>query len=199
MFGEWLNQGLHYLQMMTASTLLALIVGLYVAGYGLKQMVEQRALLAKSALRLIEALAVGFGFMTGTFMVLIVFVILVPSASDWIVNTYLPKTLIWQTEFQTWLSSQINDSRTATGVGLINSKRMCWSRASIHFIFFRRIFCVVIKYSCSPSFRFSKSALLYFSIMTISHNCVKFKFFLFQNLCNLKRTIRFLYVIIYFI
>jgi hypothetical protein len=60
--------------------------------------------------------------MTGTFMVLIVFVILVPSASDWIVNTYLPKTLIWQTEFQTWLSSQINDSRTATGVGLIISK-----------------------------------------------------------------------------
>ena len=38
---------------------------------------------------------------------------------NWVINTFLSDTLIWQTEFQQWITQKINDPMTSSAIGLL--------------------------------------------------------------------------------
>jgi hypothetical protein len=44
---------------------------------------------------------------------------LVPAAGNWVINTFLSETLIWQTELQQWLTQLIEDPTTSSAIGLL--------------------------------------------------------------------------------
>lgn len=119
---DWLNQGLHYLQLMTVSGIVSVGVVFFFIGKVLQSLVRSGVMLAQSAVYSISFLATIFGMMTGSIAMMIGLILFWPDSAEWIVNTYLSKTTIWQIQFQQWITAQISESRTATGVGLLISK-----------------------------------------------------------------------------
>ena len=112
------DQTLHWAEVVTAFILVATLVSLISVGLTLRWLVTSKALLASTALTIIGSISKVVGGLLGSVGILVVLVIQFPTAAEWIVNTYMPKTIIWQTNFQTWLTQQVTDSRTATAMGL---------------------------------------------------------------------------------
>jgi hypothetical protein len=52
-------------------------------------------------------------------VVLLLLIILWPEAGNWVINTFLSVTLIWQTEFQQWITQKITDPMTSSAIGLL--------------------------------------------------------------------------------
>ena len=52
-------------------------------------------------------------------VVLLLLIILWPVAGNWVINTFLSDTLIWQTEFQQWITEKIQDPTTSSAIGLL--------------------------------------------------------------------------------
>jgi hypothetical protein len=67
----------------------------------------------------IETIAVVIGGAIGSVLVLVLLVILWPAAGNWVINTFLSDTIIWQTEFQQWVTRNINDPTTSSAIGLL--------------------------------------------------------------------------------
>ena len=55
----------------------------------------------------------------GSVVVLLLLIILWPAAGNWVINTFLSDTLIWQTEFQQWITEKIQDPMTSSAIGLL--------------------------------------------------------------------------------
>lgn len=119
---QWFADNLHYVQMVTATGMILFLVALVGLGWLLSALVRNRAILATRAVVVIKAVAYVFGLMTGTVAALILLFILWPDASSWIVNVFIPKTTVWQVDFQQWLVSKIAEPRITTGLGLLMSK-----------------------------------------------------------------------------
>jgi len=51
--------------------------------------------------------------------VLLLLIILWPAAGNWLINTFLSDTLIWQTQFQQWITQKIEDPTTSSAIGLL--------------------------------------------------------------------------------
>jgi hypothetical protein len=117
--GQWLNENLHYLQTTTVMIIVLAISGMWLVGHCLMWLVHNRQMVSQTAVRIIGSIATLFGIVTGSMAIMVILMILWPDASNWVVNTYLPKTLIWQTEFQQWLAEKVSDRRMATTMGLV--------------------------------------------------------------------------------
>ena len=128
------DQTLHWAEVVTAFILVATLVSLISVGLTLRWLVTSKALLASTALTIIGSISKVVGGLLGSVGILVVLVILFPTAAEWIVNTYMPRTIIWQTNFQTWLTQQVTDSRTATAMGLI-LKSFSLGSALLGFVF----------------------------------------------------------------
>jgi hypothetical protein len=59
------------------------------------------------------------GGAAGSVMVLLLLIILWPAAGNWVINTFLSDTLIWQMELQQWITEKIQDPMTSSAVGLL--------------------------------------------------------------------------------
>lgn len=113
-----LEQSIAWIETMTMLSLFILAVAIVATGFSLRWLVKLQILHASKALVLVKATATIVGGLFGAIALMVVLVILFPSASDWIVNFYYAKTTIWQTEFQLWLTPKLGDSRAATAAGL---------------------------------------------------------------------------------
>jgi hypothetical protein len=67
----------------------------------------------------IESISVVVGGAVGSVVVLLLLIILWPVAGNWVINTFLSDTLIWQTEFQQWITEKIRDPTTSSAIGLL--------------------------------------------------------------------------------
>jgi hypothetical protein len=97
---------------------IALMVAL-LTGLVLRVLVRKSTIHASHALRLIESISVVAGGAIGSMVVLLLLIILWPAAGNWLINTFLSDTLIWQTEFQQWITQMIEDPTTSSAIGLL--------------------------------------------------------------------------------
>src|SRR6516225_4227479 len=104
------------IQLFTAALVLLVLVLAFIIGLWLRALVKQSALHPSVTLRLIETIAVVIGGAIGSVVVLVLLVILWPAAGNWVINTFLSETLIWQTEFQQWLTRMIEDPTTSSAI-----------------------------------------------------------------------------------
>ena len=107
------------IQLFTAALVLLVLVLAFIIGLWLRALVKQSALHPSVALRVIETIAVVIGGALGSVVVLVLLVILWPAAGNWAINTFLSDTIIWQTEFQQWVTRNINDPTTSSAIGLL--------------------------------------------------------------------------------
>jgi hypothetical protein len=114
-----MEQTVSAVQVFTAALVLLVLVGAFVIGLWLRALVKQSALHPSAALRVIETIAVVIGGALGSVVVLVLLVILWPAAGNWVINTFLSDTIIWQTEFQQWVTRNINDPTTSSAIGLL--------------------------------------------------------------------------------
>jgi hypothetical protein len=114
-----MEQTVSALQIFTAVLVLLVLAVAFIIGLWLRALVKQAALHPSVALRLIETVAVIIGGAIGSVVVLVLLVILWPAAGNWVINTFLSDTIIWQTEFQQWVTRNINDSTTSSAIGLL--------------------------------------------------------------------------------
>ncbi len=114
-----LQPTISWIETVTTIILVTVIVGSYLAGLGLKQLVRREVMAATAALRITKVLSWLLGFVLGGMGCMIMLFILMPNASDWIVNSYLNRTEIWQREFQSWLTQKFDDPRVRTAGGLM--------------------------------------------------------------------------------
>jgi hypothetical protein len=114
-----MEQTVSALQVFTAVLVLLVLVVAFIIGLWLRALVKQSALHPSVALRLIETIAVVIGGAIGSVVVLVLLVILWPAAGNWVINTFLSDTIIWQTEFQQWVTRNINDPTTSSAIGLL--------------------------------------------------------------------------------
>jgi hypothetical protein len=108
--------------------LLAFLVGLV-----LRWLVTRSKIHPSHALHLIESVAVVFGGAVGSVVIILLLIILWPTAGNWMINTFLSETLIWQTEFQQWLTRMIEDPTTSSAIGLL-VQRIQFGSAFLGFI-----------------------------------------------------------------
>jgi hypothetical protein len=80
---------------------------------------RKSAIQPSHALRVLESISVIAGGAIGSVVVLLLLIILWPSAGNWLINTFLSNTLIWQTEFQQWITQKIEDPTTSSAIGLL--------------------------------------------------------------------------------
>src|SRR5262249_35109269 len=91
----------------------------FVSGAVLRLLVRRSAIHPSRALHIIESISVLAGGAVGSVIVLVLLIILWPAAGNWIINTFLSDTLIWQTEFQQWITQKIEDPTTSSAIGLL--------------------------------------------------------------------------------
>ena len=114
-----MQQTLLWVKTWTAVWVLVALFGAFVTGLVLRVLVRRSALHPSHALRVIESISVVAGGAVGSVIVLLLLIILWPTAGNWIINTFLSDTLIWQTEFQQWITQQIQDPTTSSAIGLL--------------------------------------------------------------------------------
>src|SRR5262249_4638878 len=91
----------------------------FVSGAVLRLLVRRSAIHPSRALHIIESISVVAGGAVGSVVVLLLLIILWPAAGNWIINTFLSDALIWQTEFQQWITQKIEDPTTSSAIGLL--------------------------------------------------------------------------------
>lgn len=114
-----MQQTLLWLKTWTAVWLLIALAVVVVAGVVLRVLVRKSALRPSYAIRVIESVSIVAGGAVGSVMLLLLLIILWPAGGNWVINTFLSDTLIWQTEFQQWITQKIDDPITSSAVGLL--------------------------------------------------------------------------------
>jgi hypothetical protein len=114
-----MEQTVSAVQVFTAALVFLVLVVAFIIGLWLRALVKQSALHPSVALRVIETVAVVIGGVLGSVVVLVLLVILWPAAGNWVINTFLSDTIIWQTEFQRWVTRNISDPTTSSAIGLL--------------------------------------------------------------------------------
>ena len=114
-----MQQTVLWLQTWTAGIVLLVLAATFLVGLVLRALVKKSTLHPSHALRVIRGIAIIVGGGIGSVVVLLLLIILWPAAGNWIINTFLSDTLIWQTEFQQWITQKINDPMTSSAIGLL--------------------------------------------------------------------------------
>jgi hypothetical protein len=114
-----MQQTVLWLQTWTAVIVLLVLAAAFMAGLVLRGLVKRSTLHPSHALRVIRSVAVVVGGGIGSVVVLLLLIIFWPGAGNWVINTFLSDTLIWQTEFQQWITQKINDPMTSSAIGLL--------------------------------------------------------------------------------
>jgi hypothetical protein len=114
-----MQQTVAWLKTWTAVWVLLVLVAAFIAGLVLRVLVKNSTLHPSHALRVIGIIAVVVGGGIGSVVVLLLLIILWPEAGNWVINTFLSVTLIWQTEFQQWITQKITDPMTSSAIGLL--------------------------------------------------------------------------------
>ena len=114
-----MQQTLLWLKTWTAAWVLIALVMIVVAGVVLRVLVRRSALHPSYAIRVIESISIVAGGAVGSVMLLLLLIILWPAGGNWVINTFLSDTLIWQTEFQQWITYKIEDPVTSSAIGLL--------------------------------------------------------------------------------
>jgi hypothetical protein len=114
-----MQQTLLWLKTWTAAWAAVAIAGAFVFGAVLRLLVRSSRIHPSHALRVIESISVVMGGAVGSVVVLLLLIILWPAAGNWVINTFLSDTLIWQTEFQQWITQRIEDPTTSSAIGLL--------------------------------------------------------------------------------
>ena len=114
-----MQQTLVWVKTWTTVWVLIALVAAFLTGAVLRVLVRRSAIHPSIALRVIESISVVAGGAVGSVIVLVLLIILWPTAGNWIINTFLSDTLIWQTEFQQWITQKIDDPTTSYAIGLL--------------------------------------------------------------------------------
>ena len=114
-----MEQTLLWLKTWTAVWVLIALAGAFLTGLALRILVRRSSIHPSHALRLIESISVVAGGAVGSVVVLLLLIILWPAAGNWVINTFLSDTLIWQTQFQQWITQRIDDPTTSSAIGLL--------------------------------------------------------------------------------
>jgi hypothetical protein len=114
-----MQQTLVWLKTWTAVWVLVTLIAAFVVGVLLRIMVRNSTLHPSHALHVIRTIAVIVGGGIGSVVVLLLLIILWPEVGNWMINTFLSATLIWQTEFQQWITQKISDPMTSSAIGLL--------------------------------------------------------------------------------
>lgn len=112
-------EALLWLKTWTVFWLAVALVAVFAIGLLLRRSVQSESVHPSLAVRVIEAIAVVLGGGVGSVFVLVLLIILWPAAGNWVINTFLPAALIWQTEFQQWITQKIADPITSSTIGLL--------------------------------------------------------------------------------
>jgi hypothetical protein len=114
-----MQQTVLWLQTWTAVIVLLVLGATFVTGVVLRVLVRNSTLHPSHALRVIRTIAVIVGGGIGSVVVLLLLIILWPQGGNWVINTFLSDTLIWQTQFQQWITQKISDPMTSSAIGLL--------------------------------------------------------------------------------
>jgi hypothetical protein len=114
-----MQQTVVWLKTWTAVWVLLTLIAAFFVGLVLRALVKNSTLHPSRALRVIQTISVIVGGGIGSMVVLLLLIILWPEAGNWVINTFLSGTLIWQTEFQQWITQKINDPMTSSAIGLL--------------------------------------------------------------------------------
>ena len=114
-----MQQTLLWLRTWTVVIVLIALVAAFVIGIILRVLVRRSTLHPSHAIRAIETVSVIAGGVIGSVVVLLLLIILWPAGGNWVINTFLSDTLIWQTEFQQWITQKIDDPTTSSAIGLL--------------------------------------------------------------------------------
>jgi hypothetical protein len=114
-----MQQTLLWLKTWTVLWVVIALIVAFLTGLVLRALVRKSTIQASHALRLIESVSVVAGGAIGSVAVLLLLIILWPAAGNWLINTFLSDTLIWQTEFQQWITQMIEDPTTSSAIGLL--------------------------------------------------------------------------------
>ncbi len=114
-----MQQTLEWIKTWTVVWVLGALLLAFLVGLVLRWLVTRSKIHPSHALRLIDSVAVVFGGAVGSVVILLLLIILWPAAGNWMINTFLSETLIWQTEFQQWLTHMIEDPTTSSAIGLL--------------------------------------------------------------------------------
>ena len=114
-----MQQTVLWLKTWTAVWVLFTLAAAFIGGIVLRVLVKNSTLHPSHALRVIGIIAVIVGGGIGSVVVLLLLIILWPEAGNWVINTFLSVTLIWQTEFQQWMTQKITDPMTSSAIGLL--------------------------------------------------------------------------------
>src|SRR5215510_11800075 len=114
-----MQQTLVWVKTWTAVWVLVALAVAFVTGAVLRLLVRRSAIHPSRALHIIESISVLAGGAIGSVIVLVLLIILWPAGGNWVINTFLSDTLIWQTEFQQWITRQIDDPVTSSAIGLL--------------------------------------------------------------------------------
>jgi ABC-type sugar transport system permease subunit len=114
-----MQQTMEWVKTWTVVWVLVALAAAFVTGGVLRLLVKRSSIHPSRALHIIESISVLVGGAVGSVIVLVLLIILWPAAGNWIINTFLSDTLIWQTEFQQWLTQKIEDPTTSSAIGLL--------------------------------------------------------------------------------
>jgi hypothetical protein len=114
-----MDQTLLWLKTWTVVWVLIAMVAALIVGAVLRSLVKSSSIHPAHALRVIESISIIAGGAVGSVVVLLLLIILWPAAGNWLINTFLSDTLIWQTQFQQWITQKIEDPTTSSAIGLL--------------------------------------------------------------------------------
>jgi hypothetical protein len=114
-----MQQTMLWVKTWTAIWVFIALVAAFLFGAVLRVMVRKSRIHPSHALRLIESVSIIVGGAIGSVAMILLLIIFWPAAGNWLINTFLPETLIWQTEFQQWVTQKIEDPTTSSAIGLL--------------------------------------------------------------------------------
>jgi hypothetical protein len=131
--GKTMEPTLSSLQIYVVAFLLLFLALAFIAGLWLKAAVKRSSLHPSLAVRVIEAIAVVLGGGIGSVAVILLLIILWPAGGNWIINTFLSDAIIWQMQFQQWITNVIDDPTISSAVGLL-IQRLQFGSAFLGFV-----------------------------------------------------------------
>lgn len=114
-----MDQTLVWLKTWTIAWVLIAMAVAFLVGVILRGLVRRSSMHPSHAVRVIESVSVIAGGAIGSVVILLLLIILWPTAGNWLINIFLSDTLIWQTEFQQWITQKIDDPTTSSAIGLL--------------------------------------------------------------------------------